>query len=76
VKNAERYVPEPIVRSCLVMPKGGAKGIFAGAVAEKAGSAARARMLVVHHGRGRDVDELSRSLQSRLGNPAALIART
>jgi hypothetical protein len=42
VKNAERYVPEPIVRSCLVMPKGGAKGIFAGAVAEKAGSAARA----------------------------------
>ena len=42
MKNAERYIPEAIVASCLVMPRGGAKGIFASAVAETAGSAARA----------------------------------
>ena len=42
MKNAERYIPEAIVASCLVMPRGGAKGIFASALAETAGSAARA----------------------------------
>jgi len=33
MKNADKYISEPIVRSCLVMPTSAANGILAGAVA-------------------------------------------
>lgn len=43
MKNADKYISEPIEGSCLVMPSSAAKGIFAGAVAGAVvGSAARA----------------------------------
>jgi hypothetical protein len=43
MKNAEKHIDLPIVGYCLVMPRGGAKGILRSAVAaEVGGSAARA----------------------------------
>ena len=42
MKNVEKHLTEPIVCSCLVIPKGAAYGAMAGAVLGAAGSAAKA----------------------------------
>ena len=55
MKNAEKYVPEPILSSCLVMPKNAAKGTFVAAVAQNVSPAVRATsdMLTEHAGKDR-----------------------
>jgi hypothetical protein len=58
MKNAEKYVPEPLVGSCLVMPKGASKAIFASALAGEAGSAARATSDMVGAQLGKDAAPL------------------
>ena len=43
MKNADKHITEPVVGSCLVLPRSSAKTVIAGAVAgSAAGSAARA----------------------------------
>lgn len=55
MKNADKYISEPIERSCLVMPRSAAKGIFAGAIAgEAVGSAARATSDMIVASRDQD----------------------
>jgi hypothetical protein len=59
MKNAEKYIAEPIVASCLVMPTSAAKGIFASAVVgEVAGSAARATSDTITAAQGKDASPL------------------
>lgn len=58
MKNADKYISEPIVGSCLVMPTSAAKGILAGAVVGAAGSAARAASDTIAGARGKDASPL------------------
>jgi hypothetical protein len=58
VKNAEKHISEPVVGSCLVMPRSAAKAAIAGAVAGAAGSAARAASDTVASYRDKDVAPL------------------
>jgi len=60
MKNADKYISEPIVGSCLVMPTSAGKGILAGAVAgAAAGSAARAASDTIAGARGKDASPLN-----------------
>jgi hypothetical protein len=54
MKNAEKYVPEPVLSSCLVMPKNAAKGIFAAAVAQNVSPAMRVTSDMVTEHSGKD----------------------
>jgi hypothetical protein len=58
MKNAEKYVAETILSSCLAMPRTAAKAIFAGAVAQTAGSAARAASDTIAARQGKDESPL------------------
>ncbi|HLM08477.1 MAG TPA: hypothetical protein VK307_02120 [Thermoleophilaceae bacterium] len=59
MKKADQHIAEPIVGSCLVAPKGGAKGVMASAVAgELGGSAARAASDQIASTRHRDASPL------------------
>lgn len=56
MQKLEQYLSEPVIGSCLVTPKGGAAGAFAGAVlGGAAGSAGRAAAdtAAAAHGRGK-----------------------
>jgi len=58
MKNAGKYISEPIMASCLVMPKSAAKGIVAGAVVGAAGSAARGASDTITGALGKDTSPL------------------